>query len=157
MSKTPHPATDLALCAFILAVAALLLVGASSLPPPRYDPLGSAAFPRALGVLLIVLALPIAAGAVRRLTRCSASLPFPYDGGALLRGGALFLLLIVFIAAMAWFDVTFWIAGTIFVAVAGALIGGFGRKQIAVSTIIGLVLCAGLAIMFSRYFHVDLP
>ena len=57
---------DLALAAFALAGAGLLYYGSSGLPPPRFEPMGSAAVPRILASLLVLFAIILSASAVRR-------------------------------------------------------------------------------------------
>jgi putative tricarboxylic transport membrane protein len=157
MDRKPHPATDLAFCLLIVVIATLLLVGAASLPAPKYDPLGSAAVPRTLAVLILLAAVPIAAGAVLRMVRDTESLPLPWSPAAALRGAAVFAALVVFILAMAWGWATFWVAGTVYVAVSAVLIGGFDWRRFAVSAVGAAILCSLLAVVFSRYFFVNLP
>ena len=51
---------DLLLAIFAFLAAVILLIGASDLPPPRFEPLGSAALPRILAVIIIFFSLLIA-------------------------------------------------------------------------------------------------
>jgi len=62
-----RPLVDLALALAVLAGATLLFVGAADLPPPRFEPMGSAALPRILGALLTMFATIIGVRAVWRL------------------------------------------------------------------------------------------
>ena len=91
---------DLALCGAVAIGAALLLIGAADLPPPRFDPLGSAALPRGLAVIMLLFAAWIAFGAIRALT---AGVPAPpKDTGPAevkpLRGVIVFAALVAFVA-----------------------------------------------------------
>ena len=117
----------------------------------------SAAVPRALAVLILLAAIPIAAGAVLRMVRGTDSLPLPWSPAAALRGTAVFAALIAFILAMVWGWATFWVAGTVYVAVSAVLIGGFDWRRLAVSAIGAAILCSLLAVVFTRFFFVNLP
>lgn len=55
---------DIALAVAILAFSALVYWQALDLPPPRYEPMGSAALPKALSVIMAVLALLLMARAL---------------------------------------------------------------------------------------------
>ncbi|WP_118135435.1 tripartite tricarboxylate transporter TctB family protein [Oceanicella sp. SM1341] len=157
MTRRPHPASDLALSLLLLVIAALLLGGAAQLPPPQFDPLGSAALPRILAGLLIVFALITGARAVLLWRAGGASDALPWSPGAAARGAAVLGLLVAFILVMAAGLAPFWAAGTVYVAASALLIGGFTPRRLVVTVLGGLALCAVLTVVFTRFFYINLP
>lgn len=145
---------DLALATCVVIGAGILFVGASSLPPPRWEPLGSAAMPRILGGILIALALSVAARAVFTLVKAghkSISKPapdLPY------RGAIVFALLVAYIAALDFARVPFAIATTLFVMCAGMTMHQVSARSALVHGALGLVLSLSLDYIFSTYLFV---
>lgn len=145
---------DLALAACVIAGAGILFVGASSLPPPRFEPLGSAAMPRILGTILIILALTVALRAAFTLVRNGsenpreAALQLPY------RGIIVFVLLVAYIAALDFARVPFAIATTLFVMCAGMTMHQVSLRSALVHGALGLVLSLSLDYVFSTYLYV---
>ena len=54
---------DILLALASMSLAAVLFFGSLGLPPPRYEPMGSAALPRILAGLIVVLSLVLILGA----------------------------------------------------------------------------------------------
>lgn len=160
-SETSMPANikaralgDLALAACVIAGAAILFVGASSLPPPRFEPLGSAAMPRILGTILIILALMVGLRAVLTLMRnnsqniSEAAIRLPY------RGIIVFALLVAYIAALDFARVPFAIATTLFVMCAGMTMHQVSLRSALIHGALGLALSLSLDYIFSTYLFV---
>lgn len=145
---------DLALAACVILGAGILFVGASSLPPPRWEPLGSAAMPRILGGILIALALTVAARAMVTLAKPrqngvqEAAIVLPY------RGIIVFALLVAYIAALDFGRVPFAIATTLFVMCAGMTMHQVSVRSALVHAALGLVLSLSLDYIFSNYLFV---
>lgn len=145
---------DLALAACVIAGASILFIGASSLPPPRFEPLGSAAMPRILASILIAFALMIAMRAVLTLAKTGgqsiseAGVELPY------RGIIIFALLIAYIAALDFVRVPFVIATTLFVMCAGMTMHRLSLRSALVHGALGLFLSLSLDYVFSTYLFV---
>lgn len=145
---------DLALAACVIVGAGILFIGASSLPPPRWEPLGSAAMPRILGGILIALALTIASRAIFILANgehkntSEPALVLPY------RGIIVFALLVAYIAALDFARVPFVIATTLFVMCAGMTMHHISVRSALVHAALGLVLSLSLDYIFSTYLFV---
>jgi len=164
MSSTRKTALgDLALCAAVAVGAALLLIGAAGLPPPRFDPLGSAALPRALAVIMLAFAAWIAGAALRTLAR-------PEDPGAApgvedppgapadvnpWRGIVVFAALIAFIAALDVFRVHLIPAATVFMAIIGLVVSGPTLRNALAYGLFGLALSAVLTWVMSSFLYVS--
>lgn len=145
---------DLALAACVIAGASILFIGASSLPPPRFEPLGSAAMPRILGSILIAFALMIALRAVLTLAKpdgqsiSEAGVQLPY------RGIIIFALLVTYIAALDFVRVPFAVATTLFVMCAGMTMHRVSLRSALVHGALGLFLSLFLDYIFSTYLFV---
>ncbi|HMB48093.1 MAG TPA: tripartite tricarboxylate transporter TctB family protein [Afifellaceae bacterium] len=55
--KSPAARQDICLVAIVILIGGVLYYGALDIPPPRFDPLGSAAVPKTIAVSLAVLAV----------------------------------------------------------------------------------------------------
>jgi len=157
MQRPTHPGTDLVVAALVAAAATLLFVGASTLPAPRWEPLGPAAVPRALGTLLALFAAILAFGAVRALLAGADSPAFAPDRVRLLRGTGILAAVIAFVVAMDAANLPFVVAGPVFVVVIAALVGGLSLRGLMWSAVWGVALCAGIFFAFTRFFYINLP
>ncbi|MBS9722076.1 tripartite tricarboxylate transporter TctB family protein [Tianweitania sp. BSSL-BM11] len=159
---------DLLLAAGALIGAGLLFWGASELPPPRFEPLGSAALPRILGVCITVLALIIAAGAALGGKRHSIQEPdaasdevAAADASDLsaarpLQTIAVLAALIVYVAALDVFRVPFVLATTILMAALGAFLGVARLRTAITIGITGVLLALAIQFVFERYLYVTI-
>lgn len=156
-----HPVVDLALAAAVLAAAALLFVGASSLPPPRFEPMGSAALPRILGGLLAVFAVIVGARAALRLLR-SGEAPVTTDTPSDASNSSPVRTLVVLVALIAYvtaLDVLAWPFVPVtaaFVLVLGATLASRRPRTLAIFAVYGTVLAFALHALFTRFLYVDL-
>ncbi|WP_163266380.1 tripartite tricarboxylate transporter TctB family protein [Chelativorans alearense] len=155
-------AADLILSGLVAFAAAVLLYGAASLPPPRFDPLGSAALPRALGVLMLIFSAIIA---VRALTR--RKLPDDDEGWVVpneeepraaspVRGLLIFVALVAYVAALDFARAPFVPATTVMMAVSGLVLHRVDWRTGLLFGAIGLGLALGLSYVFTHFLYVDL-
>lgn len=140
---------DLALCACVIAGSAILFIGASTLPPPRFEPLGSAAVPRILGVILIVLSLIVAVQSL--LTRdavpeAPAALPY--------RGFLVLAALVAYVAALDHFRVPFLIATPVFVLASGVAMSRPTLRNSLFFAALGLAVAAVLYWVLSTFLYI---
>ncbi|ASJ72011.1 tripartite tricarboxylate transporter TctB family protein [Granulosicoccus antarcticus] len=170
-----HPAwVDLALVLAVLTGAGLLFVGASTLPPPRFEPMGSAALPRILGGLLIFFALIIAVKAIRQLrytsqnNDCDSSATdtppgkpsgvdaeeSPFSGQ--LRGLCIFATLITYVFALDILQWPFIPVTAAFVTIVGTVLSHQRRQASWKFALFGLLLGAALYMVMTRFLYVDL-
>ncbi len=155
---------DLALCAAVAAGAAVLLIGAARLPPPRFDPLGSAALPRGLAVIMLAFAAWIALGAVRRLARPGMAETPPADLDTAtttettanpLRGVIVFAALVAFVAALDIFRLPLVVAATGFMVITGLVIAGPSLRSGVIYGLFGFALSALLTWVMSSFLFVS--
>jgi putative tricarboxylic transport membrane protein len=152
--KARQTLADLALAVLTLFGAGLLFLGALSLPPPRFEPLGSAALPRILGSLLILFAVIVAITAIRRRHE---ALPAPKRAApsANLKRGALVLgAIVTYVFAMDVIQIPFLIATPLFVTASGLSIGGFSRRNLIAFVGVGIGLAFLISTVLERFLYV---
>ena len=164
-----HPAwIDLALVLAVLAGAGLLFIGAASLPPPRFEPMGSAALPRILGGLLIFFALIISVKAVLHLRQDALATATKRtiaddsqdvtDNGksGLLRAGSILGALVLYVMALDVFQWSFMIVTPVFVAIVGSLLSLQRLRAFGIFGVFGVVLATIIYAVMTRFLYVDL-
>lgn len=156
---------DLALVLAVLAGAGLLFVGASSLPAPRFEPMGSAALPRILGGLLIFFVLLIAIKAVAQLRQMARSTSVDrenaeqlaeVDKAGLLRAGTVFSALVCYVLALDVMQWPFIVVTPVFVAIVGSALSTRRLRSFGLFGVFGIVLALAIYAVMTRFLYVDL-
>jgi len=154
---------EIAYIVVILAVAAVVWHEASALPPAPYDPLGPKSFPiwvsYGLGALAIMMLARLAFG--RTLGRAAQSMVTGFDGAAshaLSPWVAALTLLLGFAygTALSFRSVPFLPATTVYLFLAGAVLGPMERKRLAVLAVFAVVAAVTLDYLFRALFNLDL-
>ncbi len=132
-----------------LAIGAVLLIGAGNIAPPMFDPVGSAALPRACAVALIGLGLGTA---LQSALRGGGS-----GGDARTRPATvgLVILMAAYVLAME-LGLGFALATILFTAAAIPLVAR-SRRLLIFSVPTALALGLGAQWLFTSVFFVDLP
>ncbi|GAB4240769.1 MAG: hypothetical protein Tsb0032_44070 [Kiloniellaceae bacterium] len=151
-----HVFADLILAGCVAAGAAALFIGAAELPPPRFEPLGSAALPRILGGLLLFFAAAVAVRAVLRWRSGAAPSQADAPETMPLRGLAVLLALLAYVFAMDVLRVPFVPATTLFVAAVGLSTGRRSWLNLGVFLALGLVLSLAISTILSRYLFITI-
>jgi putative tricarboxylic transport membrane protein len=146
---------DLLLAAAVVAGAVVLFVGAAELPPPRFEPLGSAALPKILGGLIIFFAAIIASKAVLNKETTDAAPP-PASKSEPWRGLVVFIALVVYIAALDFGRVPFALGTMVFVSVAGMAMDRFAPKPALIYALLGLIVGAVLNYVFANFLYIKI-
>lgn len=157
-SQTQREAVgDLICCALVLIGSLILFIGASSLPPPRFEPLGSAAMPRILGFLLIVLSAVVALQAVAKLRQPKTStVDIEATPNSPYRGLIVLAALIVYVFALDVLQLPFLIATTLFVTVTGTAMHRFTARSIVIHGALGLIIAVLISTVFSRFLGIEI-
>lgn len=155
-----HPLTDIVFALAVMLFSAFVYWGTLGLPPPRYEPIGSAALPRGLALVLALLALVVM---IRGLLRWRS-----WDGGG---GGdsasthrqrpllaiAVFVVIVIYVAAMDFRLLRFVPASILAFTLVGAMLTRFEPRRMPwiAGFVIPLVLL--IQIIFQHFFYIDLP
>ena len=167
----PDGRVDLALAIFIWSLAATVYVAAARLPPPIFDPVGSAAIPKAVAIVLALLAAGILAQRLLRVREGSGVSEGAAEAGeageadeggaaAALRPGvaaACIAIMIGYTAVMAFGALGFREATVPFVILLGGALSGFRRSTMLVLVPSALAIAIGFGWLFSEILYVDLP
>ena len=154
--KARRTLADLTLASLTVGGAAILFIGAMSLPPPRFEPLGSAALPRILGGLLVFFALIVAARALLR-HRNDAPLAQPDKSGPRAdpkRGALVFAALVAYVFALDVLRVPFVVATPVFVIATGTAIGGVSLRGLIAYAILGVFLAVFISTVLERLLYI---
>jgi putative tricarboxylic transport membrane protein len=154
------PLVDICFALAMLVFAGIVWWGTADLPPPRYEPIGSAALPRALAAVMAVLSLIVLARALAR-QQARGTDRTSMAGSALrprpLLAIAVFAVLVLYVLAMDQRLLGFIPASIIALTVIGGLLAGFSLKRLP--WLLGFVVVMVMAIwlVFTRFFYIDLP
>ena len=153
--RTPEARTDLALAAGLLLFSGLLYYEAERLPPPFFDPLGSAAVPKLAALVLTILAALLVLGHLRRAAGPGQAGREP--GGARLVALGAVLIPIAYVAIMQARVLGFREATVLFVFALGALLGRRERRRLVALAGLALLIGIGFDYLFTQVFYIDLP
>lgn len=148
---------DIVLGGVSIAFAILLFIGAADLPPPRFEPLGSAAAPRILAGILVLLGSLV-------IWRAMANRRLPHPSGDdmtappahPLRGLWTLLALVAYVAALDVLRAPFAVATALFLAAIALILTGGNRRAGVVYGGVGLVLGQTLATIFARFLYITI-
>jgi putative tricarboxylic transport membrane protein len=159
----PDGRADLLLALAVWAVSAAAYYGAALLPPPQFDPLGSAAIPKAIAVILAILAAIILGRRCLILRTAPAPAAKPVnekDVPAPLRLGIALASIAIIIAYVGVMDIGllgFREATVPFVILLGGAMSRFRRSTMMVLVPLSLAIAIGFAWLFSGALYIDLP
>ncbi len=155
-SKSRTPRLDLAVCGGLIALAVFILMGVKDIPPPFFDPVGSAAFPKYSAYIVIALAIAIAIRAYRSLKNQPTKEPKGFRDEPLL---ALSVVLVpsLYILSMQSGLLSYRIATVVFVFLLSSLLARFEKRVMISSAIVAIVFGFGGQYLFTEIFYMDLP
>lgn len=149
---------DYVISACTITLAGLVLWGARDIPPPFFDPLGSAAVPKAAAYILIVLALGIS---IRQFlqNKESPGANTKEEGYKLepLRAVGVVGLSILYTLGMGTGILGFKWGTILYITLTGALLAKGNKAVMIASLILGLLFGIGGSYLFSEFFYIDLP
>jgi putative tricarboxylic transport membrane protein len=150
------PRADLLLAAAVLGFAVLLRWESAKIPPPFFDPLGSAAVPNAIALVLAVLAAILALRALAALGPGDGAESLPFRRRPDVAVG-IYVLCVAYVAVMDVGWLAFGPATLLFLVAAAALLGRLHGRTLLTGTAVAVVVAFGCAWLFTRFFFIDLP
>ncbi|NKB51731.1 MAG: hypothetical protein GKR97_05835 [Rhizobiaceae bacterium] len=144
-----------------LLLAGLLFYGAMGLPAPRFEPMGSAALPRILGGLIVLLALMLLFNVWRKLR--AAGVPISeakssadVQGLAKIRPLGVPACLALYVGALDFLQAPFVISTVVLVVVLGMLLSKPTLRTAIIFTLFGVVISVSINLVFTHFLFVDL-
>jgi putative tricarboxylic transport membrane protein len=163
MSVSQHQShkRDIYLALASLGLAALLFYGSMGLPPPRFEPMGSAALPRIMAGLIVLFSLILLFGAVRQSIGASASdleisAPSGASGIARLRPLGVPACLIAYVGALDFLQAPFVPSTIILVVALGLLLSKPTIRTAVIFALFGIVISILINLVFTHFLYVDL-
>jgi putative tricarboxylic transport membrane protein len=148
---------DLICCGLVLAGSFILFIGASTLPPPRFEPLGSAAMPRILGILLILLAAIVSLQAIAGLRRTKpTTVESDAPSSTPYRGLIVLVALLLYVFSLDILQLPFLIATPLFVTVAGTAMHRMSVRSIVLHGALGLCIAILISTVFSQFLGIEI-
>jgi putative tricarboxylic transport membrane protein len=158
MNTSYESIQDYVVSCFTIILAGLVLWGAKDIPPPFFDPLGSAAVPKVCAYILITLAVIIS---LRRFFEnksgsTASSEEVGYRAEPWLAVAVVGLsILYTFAMGAGWIGFRW---GTVlYVLATGSILAKGNHKIMAISLALGLMFGIGGHYLFSTIFYIDLP
>ena len=149
---------DIGVAAALIVICLAVFWESLSMPPAFYDPIGPAAFPRALSVtigflsiILIIKALRLPSGKSSQTARQPAYRKRPdlAVGAAILTG--------IYVLLLTLRLLSFGVITTAFLISFIMLLMPFDRKKLLIAIIIALMLGFGGGYIFTHVLYIDLP
>lgn len=156
VGQSRSPRADVGLAVGIGALSALMLWEAEKIPPPFFDPLGSAAVPSSIAVILAALAALV-------LARALAALPWPASTPQegyrprpdVAFGIAFAAVAYVTVMELGWLG--FRDATIAFVTFAVAVLGRFQPRLMAIGLVVAVIVGFGAKYLFTEVLFIALP
>lgn len=150
------------LAAALAVFAAVLYRQAALLPPPFFDPLGSAAVPKFVALVLLALALGLVVQRAFGLAGGGMAMPAHTSDEAPVRSAPLaaigaIILPILYVASMQAGWLAFAQASSLFVLALGGLFARWRWRNLVLLVPVALLTGYGLDYIFTEILYVDLP
>jgi putative tricarboxylic transport membrane protein len=164
----PDGREDLALAVAIWVLAGTVYWSASQLPPPIFDPVGSAAIPKLVSITLAIIAAVILLQRIaigrrnQEATAVSSSIArdMPLGTAAPLRGGialACILIMLGYTAIMTYGLLGFRDSTIPFIILLGGTLSRFRRSTMLILVPSAFMIGFGFDWLFSEILYIDLP
>jgi putative tricarboxylic transport membrane protein len=154
---------DIGVAAALIVICVAVFLESLSMPPAFYDPIGPAAFPRALSVTIFFLSILLIIKAFRSPSgKSSKTDRQPTDrqptyrprpdlavGAAILTG--------IYVLVLTLRLLSYGVITAAFLISFIMLMMPFGRKQVLIAIIIALIMGFGGGYIFTHVFYIDLP
>lgn len=142
----------------LIGLGVLFIVASRGLPAPRFDPLGAAPFPTALGWLIVMLGTgDLLRGAVRAWGDSSTEDEARVGAAGTARSAFILLLTVLYGISMALFGLNFAVATTAYLLAASSAFGRMTLRRSIVLLIFFPIFSLALDYLFKSVVYIDLP
>jgi putative tricarboxylic transport membrane protein len=155
-TRSQKPTLDLSISGVLIALSVFVLWGVKEIPPPFFDPIGSAAFPKYTAYIIIALALGIALRASFALRNTVAPSKESFREEPLLAVSVV-VLSALYTLSMQLELLSFRWATIVFIFLLSTALSKFEKRVMIISAVIGFVFGFGGQYLFTEVFYIDLP
>jgi putative tricarboxylic transport membrane protein len=155
-SPSRTPKLDLSISGALIALSLFVIWGTRDIPPPFFDPIGSAAFPKYSAYIILALAVAIGARALLSLRKAIQRPKKTYREEPLL-AVAVVLTSALYVLSMQWELLSFRWATLVFIFLLASILSKFEKRVMIASAVIALVFGFGGQYLFTEVFYMDLP
>lgn len=153
-----NPKADIVFSAVVILFSVTIYVAAMDLPPAYWEPLGSAALPQGLSVIMALLALFVMVRAIRALKTHAVPPRTQQEFQRRPKAAVgMFLLCVGYVGVMDLGILGFVEATVVFLVALGLLFTRAQRKHIPWIVGFALVIAVGNFLVFTRFLYIDLP
>jgi len=158
MKNQVNPKAEIALFIGLILFSIIVYYFSLELPEPEYEPLGSAALPQGLAVLMSLLSLIVIVRAIPRLKTYQANVdPNPAVIPRPMLSLLIFVLTLIFIGVLDFGFLGFLPAGIIYLSVVGYLMTHRDLKRLPWVIGFSIILTVSSFYIFTKLFYIDLP
>jgi hypothetical protein len=152
LNERIDPRLEIGVALMLILIASLALFGTRTIPPGKFEPLGSAPVPQAVAGLILLLAIWIIVRACIDKRPMAAA-----NANRYLDAGVVVVLTILFVLAMHYRAASFAILTLVYLVATIGFLTRFDRRQLPWIIGIAAVVGFGFQYLFTRVFVVDLP
>ena len=158
MRNQVNPKTEIILCISLILFSILVYYFALELPDPEYEPLGSAALPKALSVIMSLLSLIAIFRAVPRIKTYKNK--DEIDTKVISRPKLsiiIFIITLIFIGILDFNILGFLPSGIVYMTLIGFLMTHRDLKKLPYVFGFSIILTVSSFYIFTKFFYIDLP
>ena len=158
MQNQVNPKYEIALSIGLIVLSIIVYYFSLDLPEPEYEPLGSAALPQGLAVIMSLLSFVIIYKAIPRLKTYEVVVdPNPEVMPRPMLSIVIFILTLIFIGVLDFGILSFMPAGIIYLSVIGYLMTNRDLKKLPYVIGFSVILTVTSFYIFTKLFYIDLP
>ena len=158
MKNQVNPKAEIALSTTLILLSVIVYYFSLDLPEPEYEPLGSAALPQALAVIMSLLSLIVIIKAIPRLkTYNSDDEANPEIVARPKLAIIIFLITMIFIGVLDFGVMGFLPAGIIYLSIVGYLMTHRNLRRLPWVIGFSIILTVSSFYIFTKLFYIDLP
>ena len=158
MKNQVSPKSEIILCVSLIIFSSIVYYFALELPDPEYEPLGSAALPKALSVIMSVLSLIVIFRAIPRIKNYKGE---PKINTEVISRPKLsiiiFIITLIFIGVLDFNILGFLPSGILYMTLVGYLMTHRDLKRLPYVVCFSVILTVSSFYIFTKFFYIDLP